>query len=470
STSLPGAARLREIMDNTRLFLWLALAAMLWLNYDAWVRDLAPQRPAVSTTTETRAAPDDDTLLPQLPSDTSARSGAELPAASDATPERTITVRTDVLDVVIDTRGGDLVRADLLEYPIEKHRPDEIVRLLDYAPGSRWVLQSGLVDAAGGDAPNHVATFSSERSSYELAPGQDELVVTLEWVGGGDLKARKIYTFRRGRYAVDLDIVVENATGEPWRGAPYAQMQRVHNPVERSYTSVSTYSFTGPVLFDGESADKLDVEDLLRRPITRTATGGWLAGIQHHFLAAIVPPADEPFELEATARDNRYLLRALGPVRGVGPRSQETFSFTLFVGPKLQDQLRDTANKLVLTVDYGMLTPLAQPLFWVLSWVDKLVGNWGWSIVSVTLLIKAVFYKLTETSGRSMAKMRKIAPRLKALQERYKDDPAKLRTAMMELYRTEKINPAAGCLPLLVQMPFFFAFYWVLIESVEMRQ
>jgi len=457
-------------MDNTRLFLWLALAAMLWLNYDAWVRDRAPQPPAAAATTESRAAPEDDALLPNLPSDGGARGGAELPTASDATPERTITVRTDVLDVAIDTRGGDLVRADLLEYPVEKDRPDEIVRLLDYTPSNRWVLQSGLVDAAGGDAPNHVATFSSERSSYELAPGQDELVVTLEWVGGGDLKARKIYTFRRGRYAVDLDIVIENATGEPWRGAPYAQMQRVHNPVERSYTSVSTYSFTGPVLFDGESADKLDVEDLLRKPITRAATGGWLAGIQHHFLAAIVPPENEPFELEATARDNRYLLRALGPIRGVAPRSQETFSFTFFVGPKLQDQLRETANKLVLTVDYGMLTPLAQPLFWVLSWVHKLVGNWGWSIVIVTLLIKAVFYKLTETSGRSMAKMRKIAPRLKALQERYKDDPAKLRTAMMELYRTEKINPAAGCLPLLVQMPFFFAFYWVLIESVEMRQ
>ncbi|MFO7288161.1 MAG: membrane protein insertase YidC [Gammaproteobacteria bacterium] len=457
-------------MDNTRLFLWLALAAMLWLNYDAWVRDRAPQPPAAAATTESRAAPEDDALLPNLPSDGGARGGAELPTASDATPERTITVRTDVLDVAIDTRGGDLVRADLLEYPVEKDRPDEIVRLLDYTPSNRWVLQSGLVDAAGGDAPNHVATFSSERSSYELAPGQDELVVTLEWVGGGDLKARKIYTFRRGRYAVDLDIVIENATGEPWRGAPYAQMQRVHNPVERSYTSVSTYSFTGPVLFDGESADKLDVEDLLRKPITRAATGGWLAGIQHHFLAAIVPPENEPFELEATARDNRYLLRALGPIRGVAPRSQETFSFTFFVGPKLQDQLRETANKLVLTVDYGMLTPLAQPLFWVLSWVHKLVGNWGWSIVIVTLLIKAVFYKLTETSGRSMAKMRKVAPRLKALQERYKDDPAKLRTAMMELYRTEKINPAAGCLPLLVQMPFFFAFYWVLIESVEMRQ
>ena len=460
-------------MDNTRLFLWLALAAMLWLNYDAWVRDRAPQRAPAETTAEIRPAPgDDDDLLPELRSDAGngETGAAELPAPSEAAPERTISVRTDVLDLTIDTRGGDLVRADLLDFPVEKDRPDDLVRLLDYTPANRWVLQTGLVDAAGGAAPNHLAPFKSERSSYELAPGEDELVVTLEWTGEGGLTAKKIYTFRRGSYAIDLDIVLENAAGEPWRGASYAQMQRVHNPVERSFSSVASYSFTGPVLFDGDSADKLDVEDLLRMPVKATATGGWLAGIQHHFLAAIVPPPDVPFELEATARDNRYLLRALGPVRGVDASTEETFSFTLFVGPKLQDQLRETADRLVLTVDYGVLTPLAQPLFWVLSWIHNLVGNWGWSIIIVTLLIKAVFYKLTETSGRSMAKMRKVAPRMKALQERYKDDPQKLRTAMMELYRSEKINPAAGCLPILVQMPFFFAFYWVLIESVEMRQ
>src|SRR5690606_9918529 len=236
SRSSPGARRLRA-MDNTCLFLWLALAAMLWLNYDAWMRDRAPQRPAAETTAEIRPTPTDDELLPELRSDAADAGSPTLPAAADATPERTISVRTDVLDLLIDTRGGDLIRADLLEFPVEKNRPDDPVRLLDYTPGSRWVLQSGLVAAAGGAAPNHLAPFSAARSSYELAPGEEELFVTLEWAGEGGLAARKIYTFRRGSYAIDLDIVLENGAGEAWRGAPYAQMQRVHNPVERSFTS-----------------------------------------------------------------------------------------------------------------------------------------------------------------------------------------------------------------------------------------
>lgn len=459
-------------MDNTRLFLWLALAAMLWLNYDAWIRDRLPSPQAPATAAESRVEPGaTDAELPDIGAVVNeGRGGPSALPVTAAGPAMPITVRTDVLDVVIDSRGGDLVRADLLDYPVEKDRPNDLVRLLDYSPGDLWILQSGLRDARGGDEPNHLATFTSERSSYQLAPGQDELQVTLEWAGGNGLSARKIYTFRRGSYAVDLDIVLENNDPEACRGVPYAQMQRLHNPSERSFTSVSSYSFTGPVVYNGRSSDKLDVGDLAKMPVEFTATDGWLAGIQHHFLAAIVPPADTPFQFQATTRDGRYLLTTVGPVETVAPGAQHVFPFTLFVGPKLQDQLNDTGDRLRLTVDYGLLTPLAQPLFWVLSWIHGLVGNWGWSIIIVTLLIKLAFYKLTETSGRSMAKMRKIAPRMKALQERYKEDPTKLRAAMMEMYRKEKINPAAGCLPILVQMPFFFAFYWVLIESVEMRQ
>lgn len=461
-------------MDNTRLFLWLALAAMLWLNYDAWVRDrsVPPQAPSTASEIGPDSAAGDDDPLPQLRTDTEAAPdpGVDAPALTDASPERPITVRTDVLDLVIDTQGGDLVRADLPEYPVEKDRPDVLVRLLDYDPATRWVMQTGLVDTLEGDDPNHRAVFTTNQSSFELGPGEDELVVTLEWAGEAAFSVYKVYTFRRGSYEVDLDIVIENGGAQPWNGAPYARMQRLHDPTDRSFTSVSSYSFTGPVLYDGDSADKLDVDDLATDPERFSTTGGWLAGIQHHFLAAIVPPPDVPFEFEATASNNRYLLTAMGPVSSVEPGARETFPFRLFVGPKLQDQLDATADELELTVDYGLLTPLAQPLFWVLSWIHDIVGNWGWSIIIVTLLIKLIFFKLTETSGRSMAKMRKVAPRMKALQERYKDDPTKLRTAMMEMYRKEKINPAAGCLPILVQMPFFFAFYWVLIESVEMRQ
>jgi len=455
-------------MDNTRLFLWLALLAMLWLNYDAWLRDRAPVQTArIPPAAEVDRGSDD---VPNVGAPSVDAPASAPPDAQTRAPATPIRVRTDVLDVVIDTEGGDLVRADLLDYPIDKHRPDELVRLLDYSPANLWVFQSGLSTAGRRDGPTHQAMWRAGSSTYELAAGQDELVVTLEWVGDGGLDARKIYTFRRGRYDIDLDIVLENRAAEPWRGAPYVRMQRLHHPVERSFSSVDSYSFTGPVLFNGDTSQKIDVEDLSRDPVSFTATGGWLAGIQHHFLAAAVPPADAPFRFDATVNNDRYLLTALGEPQQVATGMQQIFAFTLFVGPKLQDQLRETADGLVLTVDYGVLTILAQPLFWVLSKIHDFVGNWGWSIVIVTLLIKLAFYKLTETSGRSMAKMRKIAPRMKALQERYKDDRQALSRAMMELYRTEKINPAAGCLPILVQMPFFFAFYWVLIESVEMRQ
>ncbi len=267
-----------------------------------------------------------------------------------------------------------------------------------------------------------------------------------------------------------LDVIIENRADTAWRGASYAQMVRRHDPEGRSFMNVDSYSFTGPVLYDGDSYDKLDVGDLAEDPITQTFQNGWYAGIQHHFLAAAIPPRDEPVRYQAATRAEQYVLTAVAPVREVPPGATGTDSWQLFVGPKLQEQLSATAEGLERAVDYGLLTVLAQPLFWVLDKVHNVVGNWGWSIIIVTLLIKLAFYKLTATSGRSMAKMRKLAPRMKTLQERYKDDRQALSQAMMDLYKKEKVNPAAGCLPILVQMPFFFAFYWVLIESVEMRQ
>src|SRR5690606_35000216 len=211
-------------------------------------------------------------------------------------------------------------------------------------------------------------------------------------------------------------------------------------------------------------------DDLRREPLTQSVMGGWIAGIQHHFLAAIVPPPEPLVRYQAAARAEDFVLNAVTPVAALGPGAAEQFDFRLFVGPKLQDQLAATAPGLELTVDYGVLTILAQPLFWMLSQIERFVGNWGWAIIIATFIIKLAFYKLTAMSGRSMAKMRRLSPRMKALQERYKDDRQALGQAMMELYKREKVNPAAGCLPILVQMPFFFAFYWVLVESVEMRQ
>ena len=224
------------------------------------------------------------------------------------------------------------------------------------------------------------------------------------------------------------------------------------------------------MLYDGDRFESFDFEDLARTPEEQTVQGGWFAAIQHHFLAAAIPPNDAPYRYDATTRGPAFLLSALGPVVDASAAAPLNTTFKLFVGPKLQEQLQNVGGELERTVDYGITTPLAQPLFTVLEWVHGWVGNWGFAIIIVTILIKLVFYKLTAMSGRSMAKMRKIAPRMKALQERYKDDRQGLSQAMMELYKKEKVNPAAGCLPILIQMPFFFAFYWMLVESVELRQ
>jgi YidC/Oxa1 family membrane protein insertase len=462
-------------MDQIRVLLWAALLAMLWLGFSQWSEDYGPPPPPPGAADELPAVEDD--TLPDVTAQTpvSSTNDQGLPAAPEQTTNAEITgnvvrVTTDVLDVVIDTRGGDIVRADLPGYPVSKDEPDELVRLLDYARDTRWIFQTGMRDLRSENGPTHLATFSARQDQYELG-SRDELVVTLDWSDGAGLSAHKTYTFRRGSYAVDLDVQIINETASAWNGMPYLQMLRRNLPNDRSFLNVDSYSYLGPVIYNGDSSSKPDIDDLIEEPLTpEVYTNGWFASIQHHFLAAGVPPKDLPFTYTANANSERYVLTARGESLAVPSGGSANFASQLFVGPKLQSQLDATADGLVLTVDYGFLTSLSSPLFWLLEKAFGFLGNWGLAIIAVTFLIKLVFYPLTQMSGRSMAKMRKLAPRMKALQERYKDDRQQLSQAMMDLYRKEKANPAAGCLPMLIQMPFFFAFYWVLIESVEMRQ
>ncbi|HXS79289.1 MAG TPA: membrane protein insertase YidC [Gammaproteobacteria bacterium] len=470
-------------MNNIRLFLWLTLAGAAWLTYTAWMADYGARKPAnPPVTTEQPGTATND--VPRGTSGSGSQPPQQAPPQQAAvTTGELIHVRTDVLDLQIASQGGDLVRADLLQYPVDKDIPDHLVRLLDESGPTRWVFQSGVSSAVGGAEPTHLGTFRSANNEYVLVPGQDELVVTLDWVSDGPISARKTYTFRRGRYDIALNMTVTPAAGGSWEGTPYVRMERFHTPAKRSYTSPDSYSFKGPVLYNGDSFERIKFNDLVGTPETQqNVKGGWFASIQHHFLAAAVPPSDAVYNYEATARGSVsadgqpstdtgvFVLTAVGPTTDVNAAMPLSTTFTLFVGPKLQAQLQEVGGDLERTVDYGWTTVLAQPLFTVLDWVHSWVNNWGFAIILVTILIKAVFYKLTAMSGRSMAKMRKIGPRMKALQERYKDDREGLSKAMMELYKKEKVNPAAGCLPILIQMPFFFAFYWVLVESVEMRQ
>jgi YidC/Oxa1 family membrane protein insertase len=484
-------------MPNTRMLLWIALAAILYLNYEAWMHDYpaggqrdtagqsatgapgsagtlgdsVPQAassaapPATPATANTAATPAPPTTGPF------AAPPASAPAAPDESPSQPLHVTTDVFDVVINLKGGELDQADLLQYPLRKDAPNIPVRLLSRdPPASLYLLQTGLIGGDGQAAPTHLATWSAGGKAFALPAGAKELRVPLTWTDGQGLTVTKTFVFRRGLYSIELIYDVQNTGATPRKLASYSQFLRHWEHASRSYFDVETYSFKGPAVYDGAKSHDLNVENDTDSKFSETITNGWLASLQHQFVSAIVPTADQPFQYQLQVRDKEYLLSATGPMSEVAAGGKAQFHEKLFVGPKLQSQLAATGPRLERTVDFGILTVLAQPLFATLNWVHGLAGNWGWAIIIVTALIKLLFYPLSQASGRSMAKMRTVAPRMKQIQETFKDDREKLGRAMMELYKKEKINPLAGCLPMLVQIPFFISFYRVLLESVEMRQ
>ena len=481
-------------MPNTRMLLWFALAAILYFNYEAWTHDYpAPGTPGAAAQSAAgapgtaatlgdsvpQAASTERTIAPPATPASAPVSAAPAPdsfpappasaaSAQDASSPGRLRVTTDVLDIGINLKGGELDQADLEQYPQRKDTPNIPVRLLSRDPP--YLLQTGLVGPAGEPAPTHLATWISAEKSFVLAPNAQELRVPMTWTDGQGLNVTKTFVFKRGLYSIDLTYDVENRGAAPRKLAPYSRFLLQWEHPSRSYFDVETYSFKGPAVYDGVKSHDLNVESDTDSKFSETITNGWLASLQHQFVSAIVPPRDLPFKYQLQVRDKQYLLSATGPETLVAAGAKTQFGEELFVGPKLQSQLAATAPHLERTVDFGILTVLAQPLFATLNWVHGLVGNWGWSIILVTALIKLLFYPLSQASGRSMAKMRTVAPRMKQIQETFKDDREKLGRAMMELYKKEKINPLAGCLPMLVQIPFFISFYRVLLESVEMRQ
>jgi YidC/Oxa1 family membrane protein insertase len=486
-------------MPNTRVILWFALAAILFYCYQAWMHDYPPSGARDSAVQTTGGAPGaaatlgdsvpqaaSTAALPATPAATTSAppsaatpAGAEpfaAPPAGSAPAQGTnssqpLHVVTDVLDVQINLKGGELDQADLSKYPLRKDAPNVPVRLMSREPpASLYLLQTGLVGNAGEAAPTHLATWTAAQKSFVLADGAKELRVPLTWTDAQGLTVTKTFVFTRGLYSVDLVYDVQNTGAAPRKLASYSQFLRHWEHASRSYFDVETYSFKGPAIWDGTKSHDLNVESETDSKFSETITNGWLASLQHQFVSAIIPTPDQPYKYQLQVRDHEYLLSATGPMSEIAAGGKAQFREKLFVGPKLQSQLSATAPHLERTVDFGILTVLAQPLFAALNWVHGIVGNWGWSIIIVTALIKLIFYPLSQASGRSMAKMRTVAPRMKQIQETFKDDREKLGRAMMDLYKKEKINPLAGCLPMVVQIPFFISFYRVLLESVEMRQ
>ncbi|MEM9302544.1 MAG: membrane protein insertase YidC [Pseudomonadota bacterium] len=472
-------------MSNTRMFLLLGLFAMGFLIYNQWQIDYGPQpvaNPAENAATDQPEAPVSAADLPDaasLPTESdvppamqsAAPAAPAAPAAESAAGRVRIT--TDVLDLELSLAGGTLVQADLLDFAVAPDIPDSKVRLMSDRPGAFYVAQTGLL-ADNSPAPNHTQLFSAASDRFMLADGADELVVPLTWYENG-VTVRREYVLTRGLYTIQVRDFIENNTSERWIGRAYRQLQREPLPEFEgsTFTNPQRFSFTGPAIFTPEDKyQKFDFEDLSPQPEQATSSNGWMAMVQHYFLSAWVPPADEEttFQVAQITGQLRFVARAFSPVIAVEPGSTGGFEATLVLGPKLQDRLDDIAEGLALTVDYGVFTPFSKILFWLLEKIYGVVGNWGWAIVLLTVLVKAAFYKLTEAQYKSMAKLRKLQPRIQSLKERYGDDKQQFNLKMMEIYKTEKVNPLGGCLPVLIQIPVFIALYWVLVESVELRQ
>ena len=472
-------------MDNQRLFLYGSFFFVLFLIWNNWQEEQAPGQPATTQITQEQGSSDvpgesaasrsaTDAEVPDVAAvaaNETATEEAVAPAEAPRAPDaKDVRVRTDVLDLVLTTQGGDITSARLLEYPVEKGS-DQPVELLSTDGRRLYVSQSGLRTQQGATAPDHRAIFSSDRDEYRLRDGDDSLEVTFTWQVEDGLDVEKIYRFERGEYEIAVEYRVVNNSGEEWRGDSYLQLKKRQLPQERSLFDPTSFSYVGPAIYDGDSYDKLDLEDIADDRFSKTAEGGWIAMLQHYFLAAAIPPQEtrNVFYAGIIERDT-YRAGFVQPAQTVAAGEATRFHQRLYLGPKLQDHLADVAPKLELSVDYGILTIIAEPLFSLLDLIHGWIGNWGWAIVIVTILIKLLFYKLSEASGKSMAKMRKLQPKLQALKERYSDDREALNKAMMSLYQKEKINPFLGCLPILIQLPVFIALYWVLLESVELRQ
>jgi YidC/Oxa1 family membrane protein insertase len=477
--------------NNLRFYLWLALGAVLLLNYRAWENQFPPQPAAATASGQATPSAQPSSLansIPQAPQSgapgaapaptpapaplrpapTGAAAGipAVTPAASASAP--LIHVHTDVYDIEISSRGGTLEDVRLLKYAQVKGQPERVQLENDASPKTVYLLQGGLTGPGDTPYPNHTALFTAPRQNYDMA-GAGQLRVPLTWSSGG-VTVTKTYVFTKGSYGIGLEYTIQNHGAAPWTAEPYAQLYRNDPRTSRSYFHPNTYAYHGPAIWNGNKYLVLDPSNSEYQHYSQSVTDGWIAATQNDFVSAVVPPKRAPYRFTSEVSGSEYLLAAVGPARTVAPGATATIHQTLFVGPMLHAQLAKIEPSLTYVVGYGMLTILAGPLFWLLSKVHGITGNWGVAIILVTLLLKLALYPLSEASGRSMAKMKALQPRIKNIQETYKDDKEKLGRAMMDIYKREKVNPVSGCLPMIVQIPVFIAFYWVLLYSAEMRQ
>ena len=466
-------------MDNTRLFLFIALSFIGLMLWDAWQRDYNMPPPqasnnAAATVNSSSSNGEIDSAAPPLaptsaanakpvqdPTNINLASVLDKESASDF-----VTVETDLYRLKIDLQGGGISHAALTQYPLESSNPDVPFVLLDNSDERLFIHQNGITGS--GETPDHRARFTSDSSDYRLAENDTELDVNLLWSGENGLSVTKRYKFLPNSYVIEVHYTVTNNSSENWQGRLYEQLQRA----KPASTRRLLYTFTGAAVSTPEDLyNKYDYDDLKDAPLNIDVTNGWMAVIEHYFVSALLPIRDKSYHYYSKVLDERrYIVGMYSEPFSVNSGQQVSLTSSLYVGPKRQDLLPLAAPNLDRTVDYGVLWFIGEPLFKLLQFLHKILGNWGWAIIVLTILLKLFFYPLSAAGYRSMAKMRKVQPRMMSLKERYGDDRARMNQAMMELYKEEKINPLGGCLPILIQIPVFIALYWVLLESVELRQ
>jgi YidC/Oxa1 family membrane protein insertase len=464
-------------VDTRRLILFFVFSFSILLLWEAWQKETrAPQQltAGVDKTGSTPTPAAQITVAPAPQGNASPTPRAGVPvvnAAADANARvvsisgERIRVDTDLLRVEIDTLGGSLVYAELLQHKDTKDRDKNVVL---FGPEHRYGLQSGLI---GAGLPNHTTRFSSLVKQASLAPGTDRVEVRLEAVSLEGVKVAKIIGFQRNSYLVEVRYEIENASTSPLEAHAYFQLVRDGKSPADDNSMAPTY--TGAAVFtEQEKFQKIAFSDIDKGKVSypKAPDSGWVAIIQHHFVAALLPQEKGVREVYTRkVADNLYSIGMIFPLAAIAPGAKAAISVPTYVGPQAQSRLKLAAPGLDLVVDYGWLTVIAAPLFWVLEWFFNWTGNWGIAIILLTVLIKAIFYPLSAASYKSMAKMKLVAPRLAKFREMYPDDRTKQNQAMMELYKTEKINPLGGCLPILVQIPVFISLYWVLLAAVELR-
>ncbi len=478
-------------MDIRRTILLMIFSfslLMLWNNWQVHQGNpslLGGQTPSAESTakpsadpatTASTATPAGVPTAPVSPSASADTPSANVPgvAPTAVSQAQLVNFKTDVLSLSFDLQGAQLVRADLLSFPSREEKDQPFV-LLNNRGGQTYVVQSGLTGAPAGSLyPTHLAQYTLITTDREL--NGDKLVIKFVSEASG-VKLTKTFTLQKSSYEILVDHQIENLTAQPISPSVYLQITRDGKDAASENSTPSfmsgPVSFTGPAIYsEQDKFQKVSFSDIEKRKATyvKEADNGWFAMVQHYFVTAWVPPQGKNRSYEMTElQKNLFAVRSIEPVGSIAPNSQLNIPAKLWVGPQDQDGLEKVAPGLDLVVDYGLLTIIAKPLFALMTWLYTILGNWGWTIVVLTILIKAAFYPLSAASYRSMAKMKLVAPRLQALKEKFGDDRQKLNTAMMEMYRTEKINPLGGCLPILVQIPVFISLYYVLGSSVELR-